>query len=58
MTWKEFVTKVETQLRDKNIHEDVELDAISWDRAAFGGPIPDVYVNDPDGDGRIVISED
>lgn len=59
MTWAEFVEKVETQLRDKGLSRDVPVSWIAWDRTAFGGPVPDVYVNDADGEpAGIGIGED
>jgi hypothetical protein len=60
MTWRDFVARVEEQMRAKGI--DVEKDmrevqAIDWDRDAFGGPAPDLYVRIDD-DGRIHVTED
>ena len=58
MTWAEFVEKVERQLAAKGYDRSVEVACIDWDVADFGGPAPDIYVNDKDEHGRIYIGED
>lgn len=45
MTWKEFVAKVEKQMQENGVSQETRLLWVSWDETAFGGPVPDVYVN-------------
>lgn len=45
MTWSMFQQRVNELLAEGMIPPETPISSINWDALAFGGPIPDVYIN-------------
>lgn len=56
MTWAEFVKRVEAEIIDHGFDRDkTPILFVNWDALAFGGPTPDIYINELEHDGVRVM---